>query len=159
MFNHQKALTSELLIKLQCQPFTSKFVLNALLGEFTNFASIYQWFKQTLWMAIQLLQTEPALNKLSPTDSPWLKRSLPPFLGDALQWLTGTATMKDMTKIKWQINLLMQEQTKQQAIEDDDAETAPIYKGRGTVEQHSRPHKNHDRHMEQEATSPESHCR
>ena len=34
------------------------------------------------------------------------------FLGDAQQWLTGTATMKDKPEIKWQINLIMQEQTK-----------------------------------------------
>ena len=65
-------------------------------------------------MAKQLLWTEPALDKLSPTDSPWLKRTLLPFFGDALQWLTGTATTKDMTEIRQWINILMQEQTKQQ---------------------------------------------
>ena len=67
-----------------------------------------------MWTAIQLLQTEPVLNKLSPADSPWPKRSLLPFLGDTLQWLTGTATMKDMWEIKQKINQLKEEQTKQQ---------------------------------------------
>ena len=67
-------------------------------------------------MAIQLLQTEPALDKLSMADNPWSKRNLLPFLGDALQWFSGRVTMKDMTEIKQQINLLMQEQTKQQEI-------------------------------------------
>ena len=54
------------------------------------------------------------LDKLSTADSPWPKRSLLPFSGDALEWLTGTATMKDMTEIKQQRNLLIQEQAKQQ---------------------------------------------
>ena len=70
MFNHQKALAHELLMKLQYQPFASNFILNALLGEFTNIDSIYQSYKLTIKMAIQLLWTEPALNKLSTADSP-----------------------------------------------------------------------------------------
>ena len=37
-----------------------------------------------------------------------------PILADALQWLTWTATMMNMTEIKQQVNQLMQEQTKQQ---------------------------------------------
>ena len=112
MLNHQKAPAHELLMKLQCQPFTSNFILNALIGEFTNIDSIYQLYKPIIWMAIQVLQTEPALDKLSTADNPWAKRSLPPILGDILQWLTGTTTIKDLTEIKQQINLVKQEQTK-----------------------------------------------
>ena len=70
MFNHQKALAHQLLMKLQHQMFTSNIVLNALLGEFINIDSIYQLYRPTIQMAIQLLQTEPVFNKLSPTDSP-----------------------------------------------------------------------------------------
>ena len=76
--------------------------------------SIYQSYKLNIWMSIQLLQTKPVQDKLSPTNSSWPNRSLLPILGDALQWLTGTTTTKDMTEIKKWINLLMQEQTKQQ---------------------------------------------
>ena len=65
-------------------------------------------------MAKQLLWTEPALDKLLTANNPWPKRSLLPFLEDALWWLTGTTTTKNPVEIKWQINLLMQEQTKQQ---------------------------------------------
>ena len=65
-------------------------------------------------MAIQLLQIELVLDELSPTESPWPKKSLLPFLADALQGLKETATKKDMTDIQWWINLLMQEETKQQ---------------------------------------------
>ena len=100
-------------MKLQCQLFASNFVLNALLGEFTSIDSMYQSYKPTIWTAIKLLWTEPVLDQLSATASPQPKRSLLPFLGDALQWLTETVTTKDMIEIKWQINLLMQEQTKQ----------------------------------------------
>ena len=114
MFNHQKALADDLLMKLQFQPFASNTVLNALLGEFTNLDSIYQLYKLTIQMAIQLHWTQPVLDRLSSADHSLPKRSLLPFLGDALQWLTGTATLRDMTEIKWQINLLVQEKTKQQ---------------------------------------------
>ena len=40
------------------------------------------------------------------------------------------------------------------AIVDDDVEVAPIYRSWGTVEEPRRPHKNHDLHIEQEATRP-----
>ena len=40
--------------------------------------------------------------------------SLPPFLGEALQWLTVIATMEDTMEIKLQVNLLIQIQTQQQ---------------------------------------------
>ena len=72
-------------MKLQCQPFAPNFMLSALLGEFTNIDSIYQLYKPTIQMAIQLLQTEPALDKLSTADNPQAKSSLLPFLGDALK--------------------------------------------------------------------------
>ena len=62
---------------------------------------------------MQILQTGPVLNKLSPTDSPQPKGILLPFLGDALHWLTGTASTMDMQEIKQQITQLLQEQTKQ----------------------------------------------
>ena len=39
------------------------------------------------------------------------RRSLLPFLGDALSWLTGTATTKDIHSIKTRINLLIATQT------------------------------------------------
>ena len=70
MFNCQNALAHELLMKLQCQSFASNFILNALIGEFTNIDSIYQSYKLTIPMAIQLPWTEPDFDKLSLTDSP-----------------------------------------------------------------------------------------
>ena len=116
IFDHQKASAYQLLMKLQWQPFTSSFVFNALLGEFPNIDSIHQSYRPTIWMPVQLLWTEPVLDKLSPANCPWPMRSLLPFLRDALQWLTGTATTKEMWEIKHCINQLMQEQTKQETL-------------------------------------------
>ena len=45
---------------------------------------------------------------------PCCKRSLLPFLGDALSWLTGTATTKDIHNIKTRINQLIATQASQQ---------------------------------------------
>ena len=42
------------------------------------------------------------------------KRSLLPFLGDALRWLTGTATTKDVNDIKTHVNQLIETQSAQQ---------------------------------------------
>ena len=93
MFNHQKILAHQLLVKLQGQPLASHFVLHALLDGFSNIDSIYESHKPTIWSAVQLLKTKS--ENLSPPENPQSKRSLLPYLGDALKWLTGTATMRD----------------------------------------------------------------
>ena len=43
-----------------------------------------------------------------------IRRSLLPFLGNALSWLTGTATTKDVNTIKKRVNQLIQAQSTQQ---------------------------------------------
>ena len=43
-----------------------------------------------------------------------LNRSLLPFLGNALRWLTGTATTKDVSSIKEHVNQLIEAQSTQQ---------------------------------------------
>ena len=70
MFNYQKALAQELLMRLQCQPFASNFMLNALLGEFSNINNIYKSFEPMIEIAIQLLRTEPVLDVLITSDNP-----------------------------------------------------------------------------------------
>ena len=106
MFNCQTALVHELLMKLRCQPFASNFMLNALLGEFTNIKSIYQLYEPNIQTAIQLLRTEPVLDRLTTADNPWPKRSLVPFFGNTLQWLMDSH-YEGYTKIKWQVNWLI----------------------------------------------------
>ena len=63
--------------------------------------------------AMKLLQTNPSFDGQS---QPHIchRRSLLPFLGDALRWLTGTATTKDINNIKMWINQLIAMQSLQQ---------------------------------------------
>ena len=48
------------------------------------------------------------------TAIPIIRGSLLPFLGDALRWLTGTATTKDVNCIKTHVNQLTENQSAQQ---------------------------------------------
>ena len=43
-----------------------------------------------------------------------VRRSLLPFLGDTLSWLTGTATSKNVNSIKRRVNQLITTQSTQQ---------------------------------------------
>ena len=93
-------------MKLKDLMLSSQLVLNALLDEFSNIDKIYKSYKPTIKSAVQLLKTD--------SENPWSKRSLLPFLGDALKRLTGTDTMRDTWEIKQHVNQLIQAQTKQQ---------------------------------------------
>ena len=86
MFNRQKTLAHQLLVKLQDQLLASQLVVNTLLDEFSNIDNIYESYKPTIPSAVQLLKTN--------------SESLLPFLGDALKWLSGTATTRDTWEIK-----------------------------------------------------------
>ena len=81
--------------------------------ELSNVEDIYNSGKTTIVSAIKFLQCNPSFD-----GQPWrhthCRRSLPPFLGDALSWLTGTATTKDISSIKMQINQLIATQSSQQ---------------------------------------------
>ena len=114
MFNCQKTLAHQLLVKLQDQPLASQLVLSAPLDEFSNIDSIYELYKPTIRSAVQLLKTDS--ENLSPPENPQVNRSLLPFLRDALKWLTGTANMRNMQEIKQHVNQLIQAQNKQQEI-------------------------------------------
>ena len=58
LFNCQKTLAHQLLVKLHDQPLASQLVLNDLLDEFSNIDSIYESFKPSMQSAVQLLKTE-----------------------------------------------------------------------------------------------------
>ena len=74
---------------------------------------MYNSYKTTIISAINLLNTNPFFNGQSQSHI-HCKRSLLPFLGDALRWLTGTATTKDVKRIKIRINQLIATQSLQQ---------------------------------------------
>ena len=76
--------------------------------ELSNIKDIYNSGKTTIISAIKLLQSN------QPQTHICHRRSLLPFLGDALSWLIGTATTKDIHSIKTRINQLIATQVSQQ---------------------------------------------
>ena len=112
-FNRQLARTQQLLHFLDQQPSALTQLLSTLQVELTNIEDIYNSCKPIIISAINLLQTNPSFDGQSQSHI-CHKRSLPPFLGDALRWLTGTAITKDINSIKTQINQLIMTQSSQQ---------------------------------------------
>ena len=78
MFNCQKTLAHQLLLKLQDQLFALHFALNALLDEFYNIDSIYKSYKSTIQSAVQFLKTELEFKYLSPPENPQFKKAYYP---------------------------------------------------------------------------------
>ena len=93
VFNRQLARTWQLLCSLDQQPPVQTQLLSTLQVELSNIEDIYNSGKTTIISAIKLLQSNPSFNGQSWTHI-HCRRSLLPFLGDALSWLTGTATTK-----------------------------------------------------------------
>ena len=82
-------------------------LLSTLQLELSNIQDIYSSGESTITSAIKLLESN------QPQTHIHHRRSLLPFLGYALSWLTGTATTKDIHSIKTQINQLIVTQTSQ----------------------------------------------
>ena len=74
---------------------------------------MYNSCKPTIISAINLLNTKPLFDRHIHS-STHHKRSLLPFLHDALRWLTGTATAKGVNSIKQHVNQLNEMQLTQQ---------------------------------------------
>ena len=106
-FNRQFDRTQHLLQSLDQYPSAPTQLLSTLQLELSNIKDIYNSGKTTITSAIKLPQS----------NQPWThiyhRRSLLPFLGDALSWLTGTATTKDICSIKTRINQLITTQASQ----------------------------------------------
>ena len=94
MLNCEKTLALQLSVKFQDQLLASQLVPNALLDEFSNIDNIYESCRPTILSAVQLLKTNS--KNTSPPENLGSKRSLLSFSGDALKWLTGTDTMKEI---------------------------------------------------------------
>ena len=102
-FNRQLVGTQQLLHFLDQQPSAPTQLLSMLHVELTNVEDIYDCCKTTIISTIDLLHTYPSFDRQSQSHIHH-RRSLLPFLGDALRWLMGTATTKDINSIKTQIN-------------------------------------------------------
>ena len=113
MFIRQMDKTQQLLKSLLQKPLAPTHLLSPLEAELTNLESIHMSYKPLILAANQLLKRKPSFNGVSvSTRCTW--RSLLPFLGDALSWLTGTAMTKDVNSIKQEVNQLISTQHSQQ---------------------------------------------
>ena len=98
--------TQQLLQSLSHWPSAPTHLLSALQAEITNFNDIYTSYKPIIISAINLLDTDPSFHGTSNYNK-CTRRSLLPFLGNALSWLTGTSTTKDINSIKKRVNQLI----------------------------------------------------
>ena len=112
-FTRQMDRMWQLLQSLSHQPSAPPHLISALQAELTNLNDIYTSYKPIIITAINLLDTDPSFNRSS-NYKKCTRRSLLPFLGDVLSWLTGTAITKDVTSIKKRVNQLITAQTVQQ---------------------------------------------
>ena len=106
-FNRQFDRTQQLLQSLDQYPSALTQLLSTLQLELSNIKDIYNSGETTITSAIKLLQSN------QPQTHIHCRRSLLPFLRDALSWLTGTATTKDIHSIKTRINQLITTQASQ----------------------------------------------
>ena len=110
---HQKMIrTHQLLPSLLWKPAAPTQLLPELEAELNDLHSIYTFYQPLTQAATQLLKKEPSFNRI-PISGQHM-RSLLPFLGNALSWLTETATTKDVNVIKSRIKYLSSTQQSQQ---------------------------------------------
>ena len=107
LFTRQLTRMQQFLRSLDQHPSAPTQLLSTLQLEMSNIQDIYNSGKSTITSAIQLLNSNQPQTRICH------RRSLLPFLGDALSLLTGTATTKDIHSIKTQINKLIATQTSQ----------------------------------------------
>ena len=107
LFKRKLTRTQQFLRSLEQHPSASTQLLTTLQLELSNIQDIYKSSETTITSAIILL------NSNQPQTITQCKRSLLPFLGTALSWLTGTATTKDICSIKTRSNQLIAMQSSQ----------------------------------------------
>ena len=112
-FSRQVDKTCKLLQFLSHQPAALTHLISTLQVELTNINDISNSCKPTIISAFNLLNTDFSFDGHVNSNS-HLKRSLLPFLGNALRWLTGTATTKDVNSIKEHVEQLTEAQSTQQ---------------------------------------------
>ena len=107
LFTRQLIRTKQFLRSLDQDASAQAQLLSTLQLELSNIQDIYNSGESTITSAIKLLKSNQTQMHIHH------RRSLLPFLGDALSWLTGTATTKDIYSIKTWINQLIATQTSQ----------------------------------------------
>ena len=105
--------THQLLQFLSHCPAAPTHLISPLQVELTTISDMYNSCKPAIISAINLLNTDPSFDGHT-NNNTHHKRSLLPFLGNTLRWLTGTATTKDVNSIKEHVNQLTETQSTQQ---------------------------------------------
>ena len=105
--------THQPLLFLSHCPAAPTCLLSPLQVELDTINDMYDSCRPTILSAINLLNTDASFDGHM-NNNTCHKRSLLPFLSDALQWLAGTATTKDVNSIKAQGNQLIATQSTQQ---------------------------------------------
>ena len=113
IFQQKMDKTHQLLLFLSHCPAAPTHLLSPLQVELDTINDMYNSCRPIILSAINLLNADPSFNGLMNSNTSH-KRSILPFLGDALQWLTGTATTKDVNRIKAHVNQLIETQSTQQ---------------------------------------------
>ena len=107
LFKRQLTRSQQFLRSLEQHPSAPTQLPTTLQLELSNIQDIYKSSKTSITSAVNLL------NSNQPQTTTRCKRSLLPFLGTALSWLTGTATTKDIHSIRTRINQLIVTQSSQ----------------------------------------------
>ena len=113
MFTRQMDRTQQLLNSLLQMPLVPTHLFSTLDTELNSLDSIHTSYQQIILAATQLLRKEPSFDGVLGSNK-CTRRSILPFLGDGLSWLTGTATTKDVSSIKTRINQMIATQHNQQ---------------------------------------------
>ena len=113
LFTRQMIKAYQLLPSLLQKPAALTQILSGLEAECNNLNSIYTSYQPLIQAATHILKKEPSFDGI-PVSSKHMKRSVLPFSGDTLSWLTGTATTKDVNTIKTRINQFSITQQSQQ---------------------------------------------
>ena len=114
-FIRQMDRTWQLLHSIHQRPSAPTHLISMLQAELTNLDSIYTSDRPLILIATQLLEKEASFDGISPYNKS-IRRSLLPFLDDALSWLTGTAMTKDVNSIKKRVNQLITAQNTQETL-------------------------------------------
>ena len=107
LFSRQLTRTQQFLQSMDQHPSAPAQLLTTLQLELSNIQDMYKSSETTITSAINLLNSNQLQTRTH------YRRSLVPFLGAALSWLTGIATTKDIHSIKTRINQLIASQTSQ----------------------------------------------
>ena len=111
-FNRQVDKTHQLLLFLSHCPAAPSHFLSPLQVELHIINYMYDSCRPIIISAINLLNTYLSFNRHMNSNTHH-NRSLLPFLGDTLQWLTGITTTKDVSSIKAHVNQPIETQSTQ----------------------------------------------